>query len=328
MFLACIALLGWGAYLLSMQFKKRKLSLKETGYLWAILYISMGGFNGIISNAFANRLTPLELTFGRWFIAALCLIPVLIHYRHDLKTYIKKYWKLFCVMGLLGMALPNFAFYTAGHTTSALNMVLVNRIYPVFVFIMSVVFLKERGSLHQMLGMGLALFGVFYLVLKGSLENLIHMNFVAGDLWVLASAFVFASYSIIQERRPTDISQILQLTLTVWAASLILMPFFAYEQMTSGHVLHLTLGEWGVLVFLGLGLSVLGYFAWNTIIERFGSVKASVFTFATPLVTAFWAYVLLGDGVSLEQIIGGVFILLGVYIADKPDKRKKLHLEF
>ena len=310
-----------------MKFKNR-LTLRQTGYLWVILYISMGGFNGIISNAFANKLTPLELTFGRWFIAAMCLIPVLIHNRPHLIAYIKKYWKLFAVMGLLGMALPNYAFYTAGHTTSALNMVLVNRIYPIFVFIMSMVFLKQRGSIHQIFGMALAIFGVFYLILKGDIQNLIQMNFVAGDLWVLASAFVFATYSIIQERRPTDISQILQLSLTVWAASLILMPFFAYEQFSSGHVLHLTWGEWGVLVFLGLGLSVLGYFAWNTIIERFGSVKASVFTFATPLVTAFWAYVLLGDGVSIEQIIGGIFILLGVYIADKPDKRKWKYLEF
>lgn len=311
-----------------MNLKKKKLNAVQTGYLWVILYISMGGFNGIISSAFADRLSPLELAFGRWFIAALCLIPVLIHDRHELASYISKYWKLFAVMGLLGMALPNYAFYTAGHTTSALNMVLVNRIYPVFVFILSIVFLKERGSLHQLGGMALAIFGVFYLILKGSIENLIHLNFVAGDLWVLFSAFVFASYSIIQERRPTDISQILQLTLTVWAASLMMMPFFAYEQIISGHALHLTWGEWGVLAFLGIGLSVLGYFAWNTIIERFGSVRASVFTFATPLVTAFWAYILLGDGVTMQQIIGGIFILLGVYIADKPDKRKKFRLEF
>lgn len=284
------------------------------GYLFACLAVLMWSFNSIISTEFAAKLTPVELAFGRWFIAAVVLAPFVIRGLKGKWNIVRAHLKLIVLMSILGMVLTNTILYYAGHTTSAVDISLMNRTGPIFIVILSAVFLKVPVSGRQIFGILLSVAGVVYIILNGTFDNLTNLSFLRGDLWMLASAFSFAVYSILQYRRPPELGQVAWLWLLATSAAVILAPGFIYQEVTDSHLKSITLEDVGVILYLGIGLSVVAYLSWNEALNRIGMIKASVITYLSPVSTAIITATFLGAHLVSAQFVGGLMALCGVLI--------------
>jgi O-acetylserine/cysteine efflux transporter len=72
--------------------------------------------------------------------------------------------------------------------------------------------------------------------------------------------------------------------------------------------------EWSMLAFVGVVGFYLAYMCWFTLLKQCRMDEAAPFILLMPVVGIITAAVVLGETVSLEQMIGGVVILAGLAV--------------
>lgn len=117
------------------------------GYLLAVTAIFFWSWNIIVATGFASSLAPLEIAFGRWLVAACILLPLA--------------WKRLAVTGIV---LDNTLIYFAGHTASAVNIGMLDMTGPIFLVLLSRIFLKTEISRRQFAGLIVAVIGVVVII--------------------------------------------------------------------------------------------------------------------------------------------------------------------
>ena len=71
------------------------------------------------------------------------------------------------------------------------------------------------------------------------------------------------------------------------------------------------------LTFLGLVASLLCFIIWNTAVKELGVVQTSNYIYFTPLVTLLTSAIVINEHITIIALAGSVFILCGVYIAER-----------
>lgn len=286
------------------------------GCFFALVATIFWSGNFVVARVLAGELSPVETAFWRWTIAFLILLPFAWRSLLSHWNIVKQHALLLVLMGLLGVSLINTLNYKAGLTTEATNIALVATSAPVFMALISRFFLHEPLSRQQCLGLIAALIGVLVLITKGSLTTLLHLSFSEGDLWALAGAVFFAIYSIQLRFRPQGLPQFAFLLVIFGIGVLGLVPFLLWEGLVDGTVRCPSLIQWGSLVYIGLGASVLGFAFWNMAIDRIGVVRSGVIYYSIPLFSSIEASFLLQEYATLPQVIGGVLIIGGILFSN------------
>ena len=84
-----------------------------------------------------------------------------------------------------------------------------------------------------------------------------------------------------------------------------------------------SLPQWGSLLYISLGASVLGFTFWNMAIDRIGPVRAGVLYYSVPLFSSVEAAFLLGESVTPPQICGGALIIGGILFSSFSSPRQR-----
>ena len=71
--------------------------------------------------------------------------------------------------------------------------------------------------------------------------------------------------------------------------------------------------QWTVL-YLGLIMTCLGYFFWNTLIRQNDVGKVAPFLLLLPVFSVVGGHFFLGETITIEKFYGGTTILLGIGI--------------
>jgi drug/metabolite transporter (DMT)-like permease len=287
-----------------------------TGVAFAILACIVWSGNFIVARAFINDVPPIALSFFRWAVATLILFPFVVKQFRREWHIIAKNKKYFLWTSLFGVAIFNTFLYIAAHTTSAINMALIGTCSsPIFAVFLAAVFLKERVTVLRIMGMLVMLAGIIFLLVKGSWERLTTFHFTTGDLWVLGAAIFFAGYNIMVRKKPKEISPMVFLFTTFMLGSMLLLPFYFWEAQHSAPVIWT--GNFGLIVlYLGLGTSVIAFLLWNVAISRLGAARTALFGNLIPLFSSLEAVWLLNESVTTVHLVSGVLIVLGLIIAN------------
>lgn len=295
-----------------------------SGCLYALAATVLWSGNFVVARVLAGQLSPVETAFWRWALSFLMVLPfawrsVWLH-----RESIRKHAVSLSLMGLLGVSLINTLNYKAGLTTEAANIALAATSAPMFMAIITRVFLHEALSGRQAAGLATAFVGVGILITKGSLARLLALSFSEGDLWALAGAVLFAVYSVQVRFRPKDLPQFAFLAVIFGIGALGLLPFALWEAVATANVNWPSLPQWGSLLYISLGASVLGFTFWNMAIDRIGPVRSGVLYYSVPLFSSVEASLLLGESVTAPQICGGALIIGGILFSSfsAPDKRR------
>ena len=84
-----------------------------------------------------------------------------------------------------------------------------------------------------------------------------------------------------------------------------------------------SLPQWGSLLYISFGASVLGFTFWNMAIDRIGPVRAGVLYYSVPLFSSVEAAFLLGESVTPPQICGGALIIGGILFSSFSSPRQR-----
>ena len=248
----------------------------------------------------------LSSAFYRIFIAWLVLMPFCL-LTGKLKSISAKD-KRIAVLGGLIFASDIAVWNESIRLSSATVATLLANLAPVWVGIISAVFLKARPALAFWAGTAVAFSGMVLLAGFSTLKNL---DFDLGfSLAVLSSVF-YACYILLTK---DVLKRIDTLTFMAWnmlaASAMLLVLCLVFQEPLAGF----SLPSWGGLVALGLVCQLAGWITINYAIQHLEPTNVSLSLLSQAFVTGLLAWVFLHEELTLSIITGGLIVLAGISI--------------
>lgn len=286
------------------------------GSALAILATLIWAGNFIIARGVIREIPPVSLAFFRWMTASIILFPLGIGSLVRDWPVIRRSFAKLSLSALAGVTVFNTFIYIAGHYTFAINLALIgNTTAPIMAIILARIFLHERITLARAIGLVICISGVLTLLSAGNLDRLLALQFTRGDLWMLLAAFSFAVYTISVRIRPAALSPLSFLLSIFVMGTIFLVPFFIWENLNSPAI-HWNAQNLGIILYLGLGTSVVSFLSWNAAIARMGAARTSLFGNLTPIFSSIEAVIFLGEKIRPFHIISFLLVIGGLVIAN------------
>lgn len=269
---------------------------------------------------------PATVAFFRFFGATILLFPLMWVLEKDRPKPTKKDWFLFAMLGLTGIALYNIFFFLASKHAPVIKSSLFIASNPILIIILSAIFLKEKISRNQLVGLMLALLGVSFIITNGHLEVLLTMTYEPIDLILLGAVVCWALYSVIGRVVLRKYSSIVSTTYAVAFGTIMLFPF-ALAETSFEDLAVSTSSAWIAIGHMSVFVTVISFIMYYYGIQQIGASKASIFINFMPISAVVMASLILGEALTLPHLIGAFFVLTGVtlstYKPTKPKKEKK-----
>jgi drug/metabolite transporter (DMT)-like permease len=214
-------------------------------------------------------------------------------------------------MGALGYVGQAFSYFTALKYASAGLVALLLYLYPVFVTILSALWLRERITGSRLVALGLALTGTALMVGPAGGQ-------FVGVLWAIAAAVVYSLYIMMATRVMKVGSAIQSSTVILSSAGLV----FGVLMMVSGPRLPATDGGWLAVLAIVLVATVIPIVTFLAGLERVGPTNAAMLSTLEPAVTVLLAAVLLGESLRPVTLVGGSLVLTAVLLLARSELRR------
>ncbi|MBU2851081.1 DMT family transporter [Acidithiobacillus ferrivorans] len=295
------------------------------GYIYSLLAVALWSANFVIANVVSSEITPIELSFYRWLISFMVLLPFMRSALNSAKTIVKDrtIFLSFIAASLLGISTFNTLIYMAGRYTSSINMSLIAVMSPAFITIINRIFLGRPVRGITWFGVLLATVGCVVLITKGNLTILTGLQVSLGDILMLFAAISFSVYAVVQ-RIPKGMSHIEYLFLMIFAGLVALFPFYLTD-MFIGNNFHVNLTTLSYILYLGIFSSLIAFYLWNRSIGIIGSMQTGVAYYLLPLFVFLIDYIAFRT--ELNNLIVSSFLLIfgGVIIMHftRHEKRAK-----
>jgi len=272
--------------------------------------------NWIVGRGLHQDIPPMAMTFFRWLFALLILAPfALPHVRRDWPT-IRRHWKTMVALGAIGVGTHNALAYLGLNFTTATNGVILNSFIPVMIVAIAWVFLRERLTPLQALGVAVSLGGVLTILSQGSLGTLAALRLNGGDLLVILSMLMWSVYTIALRWRPPGLSTLSFLFVLALVGDLCVLPLWLGEMALGRHIAW-TPTTFTALVSVALFSSVLAYIFWNRGVEEVGAQVAGLFVHLMPVFGVMLAWLFLGERLRVYHVAGIALILTGIWVTSR-----------
>ena len=271
--------------------------------------------NAIVGRLAAGHIPPVTLSFLRWSLAFLLILPFAWkHLRRDWAA-IRGRLGTMVVLSVTGISAFNTLQYWALEHTQALNTLLLQSAAPLFVAGWSLVLLGVRLTLAQAGGIALSLSGVLVILLHGDLTTLGNIEFNKGDVIFMVALVIFGLYSVLSLKRP-DIHGLSFVGFTFGCGAVCLIPLFSWELLTRP-VMQLDTTNLLTLFYVAVFPSTLAYLCFNRGVQLIGANRAAPFFHVVPVFGSVMAIVFLGEHPQLFHLIGFALVLTGVFVASR-----------
>jgi drug/metabolite transporter (DMT)-like permease len=271
--------------------------------------------NAIVGRLAAGHIPPVTLSFLRWSLAFLVILP--FAWKH-----LKRDWPLIRgklgVMVLLsttGIGVFNTLQYWALEHTQALNTLLLQSAGPLIVAVWSFILLGVRLTLAQAIGVLLSLSGVLVILSQGDLTALSAIRFNKGDLIFLVAMITFGLYSVLTLKRPA-IHSLSLVGFTFGCGAVVLIPLLILE-LHARPAMAFDAQNVLTLIYVAIFPSAVAYLCFNRGVQLIGANRAAPFFHIVPVFGAAMAMIFLGEQPQLFHVIGFALVLTGVYIASR-----------
>lgn len=265
--------------------------------LWAGNFVAARGVHALSD--------PVWLNAARWSLAALCLAPVLWRDRVAVRAALRRDLARLCGLALLGVIGTNTVLYAGLEHASAMQAGVIYAVSPLMILGLSWALGRAGLCGGTVLGSGLAFGGAVLVVTGGDLAGLT-LEAGRGALLVLASAGIWAGYTVALQVWRIPLSPLSLLGVQAVLGALAMLPFLlSLASMPAGAAGPVM----GAVLYLGLGASILAFWIW---------ARAGIFLQLIPVFGAVLAVVFLDERPSLWQVAGMVCALAGVALAAQP----------
>jgi len=280
-------------------------------YLLLVLTPLFWSGNFVIGRAVHLQVPPLGLSFWRWLVACLILLPFGWGPLRRHWPVLRAHLPLMLVLAILGVANFNTFVYLGLQTTTATNAVLLQSNIPVIIVGLAWLLLGEPVRPRQLMGILFSLAGVLTLITRGDPAVFRTLTLTTGDLWILAAVASWALYSVLLRRRPPGLDPLGFLMFTVIVGVVVLAPFYLWES-AGGRQMVLNGVTVATVLYVAVFASVLAYIFWNRAVAEVGPSRAGQFIHLMPVFGTTLSIIFLGERLAAYHLVGALLIVGGI----------------
>ena len=281
----------------------------------SILYIVLTAFcfgtMEVASKLGGASFDSIQLVFLRFVIGGLILLPFAVH---DLKK--KNYrltpsdWLYLLALGAVCVCISMAMFQIGVKRINANLASIIISMNPLFTMIFAKFIVDEPFTKKKALVLVISFAGLVIVVnpatlIGGTID-------VTGLLITVGAAVSFGLYTAMGKKRIAKLGGMVENAVSFLLGSAVLLAFMAISgtPVLAG----INTETLPVLLYLGICVTGIGYYAFLKAIELSGASNASIAFFIKPVVAPIAAWLVLGEAITWNFIAGVVVILIGSYI--------------
>ncbi|MGB0957387.1 MAG: DMT family transporter [Litorivicinus sp.] len=281
---------------------------------WAALIMAMLIWSSsfVASKLVLVDFTPEQAVGLRLLLAAAVTLPwLLIWGRAHMRRMTASHWKWLVLMALFEPCLYFLAEMNGLLYTSASAAGLVTSTLPLWIALGAWLLLKEQIGPRLIVGLALALTGTLTMTLLGQTSEAAPNPLLGNALMVLAMLMA-TGYVLVAKRLTNELSPWLITVLQIWVGAVFFVPFLLLDppNLTTPSAT-----AWQAMVWLGVVVSLGAYGLYNLGISQVSAQVAGMSVNLIPLFTLVLAGTILGERLSIGELLGGALILIGILVA-------------
>lgn len=287
-------------------------------YLLVLLTTIFWGGTPVAGKLVLLDIPPLTVGVLRYGLATLVLVAVFWRRLPDPWSLRRRDLWVLLGVGVLGTFLNHILFFFAlVFAPAAHGAIIPPTTSPLWTVLLASRLGKERVTPGQVAGMLLCLVGVVLVVEPQRLATSGGASVLLGDLLFLLGGVAWGIYSYLSKVAMQGLSAVATLTFGMSIGTVFLLPLALAEQPWRAlGAAHAT--AWGALGFLTLAGTVLSFLWWNVAIHRVGAGRTAVFTNLVPVFGVLLSWLVLGEQLTVIQLMGGLLAVVGVAVCQGP----------
>lgn len=279
------------------------------------------GFNPPVMKLGLQDLTPMLYNALRMFIAAVAA-GVLLFATHSYKRFTSSdLWKL-AKCSLIGYGAFQLLLVLGLRYTSSTNSALIFSLLPVSVFLINRFSKNEQTSKAVLIGIAVSFAGVVLIIIStGQGLNLANSDLLGAVLLLIGQAF-YGYYTVFSKEMLAKYS-VYQISFFVILFTSLLFFLLSLPELWTATYNQITARSLFSALFSGVLPVCMGNFFWIWGTTIIGSTRTAIYSNVSPIFAALGGYLLLGENVTLLQIIGGIIIFAGLYLTKDSPRPKQ-----
>jgi len=287
-------------------------------YLAAILATLFWGFSFVWFKQAFLVYKPITVVFLRLVIASLFL-SIYIKITDKTQSIARKDFKSFLLLAFFEPFCyfmgESFGLTYVSATVAAIIIATIPLFTPFFTFFL----IKEKITIHGIIGVIISFFGVLFIVMK----DYSGASTIKGVILMFIAVFSAISYGILVKKLTVRYSGF---TIVKWQnlfGMIYFLPVFLIFE--SSHFLSVKPDLSVIIVIFKLAIlpSTVSFILIAYVIKKIGLINANIFANLIPVFTAVIAYYVLKESLELQKIIGILIVICGLFISQIPKFKKE-----
>lgn len=303
---------GFAAYTLPTM----KQSLSYTYFLLVVSMLLWGG-TWVAGRVLVQTVHPMSAAFLRFALASAILMFMCWRAEGRLPRLKRNQVLPVAFLGATGVFAYSYFFFTGLQTIPAGRAALIVACIPVCIAVLSAVFYRERFGPLRVLGTLTSLVGVSVVIADGNPLALLAGDVSRGDYIILGCVASWTAYTMGARVAMKTLPPLNSVAWSSLAGTLMLLPP-AVSAGLAGDVAAARPVDWVCVIFLGFLATALGYFWYYRAISVIGASRAGIFINTVPVFAVILGFLLLGEPIHLSLALGGLMVITGVYLTNRP----------
>lgn len=270
-----------------------------------------------------DYISPYQFLFYRFALAGLLITPLMIPYLKK-SQYRAVIWKILGIE-LIGSVIYMILLYEGLARSTAIETSLLGTTTPLFIILACVLFLRERQTKREWIGLAISFVGMLVIALLPLFNGAVGLARVSviGSILIIGANCIEAIWAVLSKKHYTKIPMLFAAGISFWFGAVIFgLICFAGAGFSLPHFFSTISHDWQqpsviiAVVYMAVFSSIIGlttYLKGQKLIE---ASEASLFFYLQPLIYLPLGVLILGEPLSIYQLLGLAVILLGVGISE------------
>lgn len=270
-----------------------------------------------VSKLIAGDVSPMAMTCIRYLIGGVILLPFAIYNMKKGKVKLgKKDYGMLAFLGVLcicvSMTLLQFAVKAAD---SPALIAIIFSSNSVFTILLAIFVLKEKLTMQKVLALVLCILGVVACADFSSGTNLLSI------VYALGAAVSFSLYTVFSKKYSQKIPGMIQTSFSFFFGSLVLLAILLLtgENLFAGVD---SLKNVSILLYLGIGITGVGYWSFFKALEKSSATAASTVFFIKPILAPFATFLINGIVPGYRIFLALVLVVAGSVLTSLEPKER------
>lgn len=293
-------------YDILLDIKKQEVIMDKKAFIKYLSALLLFGLNGIVASNI--DLSSYEIVFLRTLIGSVLLMILFLVSKGNFHIITYRKDTVYIVLSGIAMGTSWMFLYEAYQQIGVSLASLLYYCGPVIVMILSPLIFREKLTAPKILGFLLVLIGIYFVNGNSVTEGSSTWGIICG-----AMSAVMYFFMVTLNKQSKNITGMENSVIQLLVSFLTVAVFVGFKQ---GFVINIPSDDWHWILILGILNTGIGCYLYFSPLAKLPVQTVAVCGYLEPLSAVVFASILLGEKMTIVQIIGAVCIIGGAMIGE------------